>query len=138
MKNTKGIVAEFKDFISRGNVMDMAIGIIMGSAFTAIVNSLVKDIVMPAIGLILGGVNFANLKIVLTPASEKMEEAAIYYGSFLQKTVDFLVIALVVFLLVKQINRFHKRKEEAMPSVVESAPTQEQLLTEIRDLLKSK
>lgn len=137
MENKKGIVTEFKEFISRGSVMDMAIGIIMGSAFTAIVTSLVKDVVMPTIGLLIGGVNFTNLKIVLTPASEGIEEAAIYYGNFLQKTVDFLLIALVVFILVKQINRFHKKKEEAPPSVI-APPTEAELLTEIRDLLKNK
>ncbi|MGI5824338.1 MAG: large-conductance mechanosensitive channel protein MscL [Bacillota bacterium] len=135
MDKTKGFIAEFKEFISRGSVFDLAVGVIIGSAFTAIVNSLVNDIVMPLIGCIIGGIDFSGMKYVITPASGDITEVAIYYGSFIQNIVNFLLIALVVFLMVKAINQFHRKKEE---TPAEPAPTPEdiQLLTEIRDLLK--
>ena len=135
----KGIIAEFKEFISRGNVVDMAVGVIIGGAFTQIVNSLVNDVVMPAIGYIIGGVSFSDFKIVLAEATEETAEAAICYGNFIQMIINFLLIAMVVFAMVKLINRLHRKKEE---EVVEEAPaepelsTEEKLLTEIRDLLK--
>ena len=133
----KKFLNEFKTFISRGNVMDMAVGIIMGSSFTAIVTSLVNDIIMPCIAKILGGVSFNDLKIVLTPATEEIAETAIYYGNFIQKAVDFLIVAFVVFMMIKAINSFHKKKEEAPAPVEEPKPDpQIELLTEIRDLLK--
>ena len=112
MKKTKGFINEFKEFIRRGNVMDMAVGIIMGFAFTAIVNSLVNDIIMPLIGLIFGGIDFTSLKIVITEASGDIPEAAVYYGNFIQSIVDFLLIAFSVFVIIKLINNFHKKKEE--------------------------
>lgn len=137
-KNTKRIIGEFKEFISRGNVLDMAVGLIIGSAFTAIVKSLVDDIFMPFIGWLFGKINFENLKIVLTPAQGDVAEAAIYYGKFIQRSVDFLLIALVVFIMIKQINRFHKKKEEEPVEEKPAEPSPEiQLLTEIRDLLKN-
>lgn len=119
---------EFREFISRGNVMDLAVGMIIGSAFTAIVNSLVNDILMPVIGLIIGKVDFSSLAI-------KVGDASINYGLFIQNIIDFLLIALVIFLLVKGINKLHHQKEEEPAAPAE--PTEEvKLLTEIRDSLK--
>ena len=100
----KGFVQEFKTFISRGNVVDMAVGVIVGSAFTKIVNSLVNDVFMPILSIITGGVNFADLKYVITPATEEVAEVAIKYGAFVQNIIDFLLIAIVVFVMVKFIN----------------------------------
>jgi len=146
----KGFFAEFKEFISRGNVMDLAVGMIVGSAFTAIVNSLVNHIVMPVIGVIVGGINFDNLKIVITPADEAagIAEAAICYGSFIQAVVNFLIVAFVIFLVVRSMNTLRakleaKKKVEAEPvkeeAPAEPAPSKEEvLLAEIRDLLKNK
>ena len=135
MKKTKGFINEFKEFIRRGNVMDMAVGIIMGFAFTAIVNSLVNDIIMPLIGLIFGGIDFTSLKIVITEASGDIPEAAVYYGNFIQSIVDFLLIAFSVFVIIKLINNFHKKKEEEEAKAPE--PQEDTLLLrEIRDLLK--
>lgn len=134
----KGFIGEFKEFISRGSVMDMAVGIIMGSAFTAIITSLVNDIIMPAIGAAIGGLDFASLKYVITPANEAagIEEAAICYGAFIQSIVNFILIALCVFLMIKAINKMHKKQEEE-PAPAE--PSEEaKLLTEIRDLLQKK
>lgn len=139
MKKKSKFLSEFKQFISRGNVMDMAVGIIMGSAFTNIVNSLVNDLIMPAVGMLLGGLNFSDLKIVLSPAAGDVAEVALYYGSFIQKTIDFLIIALAVFCMIKLLNRLHRKKEaEAAAAPEEPAPVdpQVELLTEIRDLLK--
>ena len=118
----KGIVAEFKEFITRGNVMDMAVGIIIGGAFTAIVTSLVNDLLMPIIGAIFGGIDFTSLKYVIRAADEAagIEEAAIRYGSFIQAIVNFLLIAVVIFLLVKGINALSnlgkKKEEEPAPA----------------------
>ncbi|MBQ6213888.1 MAG: large-conductance mechanosensitive channel protein MscL [Oscillospiraceae bacterium] len=133
----KKFMKEFKEFISRGNVMDMAVGIIIGGAFTTIVNSLVNDVVMPAIGILLAGVNFTDLKWVITPASGDIPEAAIYYGNFIQNIVNFLIVALVVFSIVKAINKMHKKKEEAPPAPPK--PSDEAvLLGEIKELLEKK
>ena len=104
MEKKKGFIAEFKEFISRGNVVDLAVGVIMGSSFTAIVTSLVNDIIMPIIGLFLGGLNFTELKYVITPATGDMAEAAIYYGNFIQCVVNFLLVAFVIFIVIKAIN----------------------------------
>ena len=108
----KGLVQEFKTFISRGNVIDMAVGVIIGSAFTKIVNSLVNDVFMPVLGVITGGVNLAELKYVVTPATEEVAEVAIKYGAFIQNIVDFLLIAIVVFIMVKTINALREPKKE--------------------------
>ena len=136
----KGIVAEFKEFITRGNVMDMAVGIIIGGAFTAIVNSLVNDLLMPIIGAIFGGIDFTSLKYVIRAADEAagIEEAAIKYGSFIQAIVNFLLIAIVIFLLVKGMNKMRRKKEEPAPAPEpDPEPSEEvKLLTEIRDALK--
>ena len=138
----KGLIREFKRFISRGNVMDMAVGVIIGSAFTAIVNSLVKDLLMPIIGIALGKVSFENLKIVLTPADEAagIAESAINYGMFIQNIINFFLIALVVFMIVKSLNNLKKKEEEPAPAPEpepEPEPSEEVLLLrEIRDSLK--
>ena len=138
----KGFVQEFKTFISRGNVVDMAVGVIIGSAFTKIVNSLVNDVIMPMLGVITGGVNFADLKYVITPGTEEVAEVAVKYGQFIQNIIDFLLIAIVVFVMVKMINRMRdaaKKKEEEKPAEpVAPPPTPEDilLLREIRDSLK--
>lgn len=143
MKNRKkGFVAEFKEFISRGSVTDLAVGVIIGSAFTAIVNSLVNDVVMPFIGWLIGGYDFSSLKIVLAPAVGEKAEAAILYGSFIQSVVNFLLIALVIFLMVKGINSLRrigekeKSGEESRPAEPPKPAEEVALLTEIRDLLK--
>ena len=129
LKKEAGIIKEFKDFISRGNVIDLAVGVIIGSAFGKIVTSIVDDILMPIIGVIIGGHNFSNLSI-------KFKDATITYGAFLQNIVDFLIVAACIFLLVKLINKFNKKnkeKEEA-PAPIKDEKTV--LLEEIRDLLK--
>ena len=107
----KGFMNEFKKFISRGNVVDMAVGVIMGSTFTKIVTSLVNDVMMPAIGMVIGGTSFENFKYVIEPATETAAESAIYYGKFIQTIVDFLLVAIVVFIMVKLINALHKKEE---------------------------
>lgn len=107
----KGFFAEFKTFVSRGNVVDMAIGIIIGGLFTAIVNSFVKDILNPILGLILGGTDLSNLKIVLKAATETTEELAIRYGNLLQNIIQFLLTALVLFCLVRAINRMRAKAD---------------------------
>ena len=136
----KGIVSEFKEFITRGNVMDMAVGIIIGGAFTAIVQSLVNDLLMPVIGALFGGVDFTTLRYVIREADEAagVAEAAIKYGSFIQAIVNFLLIAIVIFLLVKGINKMRRKKEEPAPAPApDPEPSEEvKLLTEIRDALK--
>ncbi len=135
--------AEFKTFISRGSVVDMAVGIIVGTAFTAIVNSLVKDILMPFIGLILGGISFTDLKFIITAATESSAEVAINWGMFIQKIIDFLIINFVVFVMVRSINQFRERFEKsqeaeaaAKPAAPPAPPEDIVLLTEIRDLLQ--
>jgi large conductance mechanosensitive channel len=126
---------EFRKFAVKGNMVDMAIGIIIGAAFGKIVASLVNDVLMPPIGLLLGGVNFTDLKVVMRAATETAPAVTWNYGSFIQVLIDFLIIAFVVFMLVKGINSM-KKKEEAAPATP-PAPTKDQvLLTEIRDLLK--
>ena len=136
----KGIVSEFKEFITRGNVMDMAVGIIIGGAFTAIVQSLVNDLLMPVIGALFGGVDFTTLRYVIREADEAagVAEAAIRYGSFIQAIVNFLLIAIVIFLLVRGINKMRRKKEEPAPAPApDPEPSEEvKLLTEIRDALK--
>lgn len=128
------MLEEFKKFIMRGNVLDLAVGIIIGAAFGKIVSSFVNDVLMPPIGMAVNGVNFANLKVVLKAAQEGKEAVTVNYGNFIQTIVDFLIIAFSVFIVVKIVNAL-KKKEEAKPV----APTDEvRLLTEIRDLLKQR
>jgi large conductance mechanosensitive channel len=136
----KKIAAEFKSFISRGNVIDMAVGVIMGTAFTAIVNSLVKEVIMPFVGYLISGINFSDLKIVITAASEDRPEVAIAYGSFIQQALNFIIIAAVVFIMVKIINRLRKKDDEKAADEKKGAretPADVALLTEIRDLLRN-
>ena len=137
MDKVKSFFAEFKEFISRGNVIDLAVGVIIGGAFTSIVNSLVKDIIMPFIGWIFGGIDFTSLKYVITPGTEEIPEAAIYYGNFIQNVVNFLLVAVVIFMMIRLINKFRRKKEEA-PKAPPAPSKEEVLLTEIRDLLKEK
>lgn len=127
MKEKKGFISEFKEFISKGNVLDMAVGIIIGSAFTAIVTSLVNDVIMPIVGIIIGGINFSGLKVAVGGAS-------INYGLFIQAIINFLLIALVVFTIIKTLNKA-KRKKTEEPEEPEAPAADIQLLTEIRDLL---
>jgi len=135
MKKKNGLISEFKEFISRGSVVDLAVGVIVGTAFTAIVNSLVNDLVMPFIGWLIGGLDFSQYKIVLAPAVGDTPETAILYGTFIQNIINFLLIALVVFLMVKAINKLHRKKEEE-PAPPPAPDPQIELLKEIRDLLK--
>lgn len=130
-----GFVKEFKDFAMRGNVMDMAIGIIIGGAFGKIISSLVSDVIMPPIGLAVGGVNFSDLKMTLREATEGVEAVTVNYGAFLQNTFDFVIIALAIFMMIKAMNNMKKKEEEA-PAVPPEPTKEEKLLTEIRDLLK--
>ena len=128
---------EFKDFISKGNVMDLAVGVIIGAAFGKIVTSLVDDMIMPILGIILGKVNFSGLKLVITPASGDTPEVAVLYGSFIQNIVNFLIMAFVIFLMVKLVNKLKKPVKEETPTV--EVPTKEEaLLAEIRDILRNK
>ncbi|HIH0946112.1 large-conductance mechanosensitive channel protein MscL [Vibrio cholerae] len=130
------LLKEFKAFASRGNVIDMAVGIIIGAAFGKIVSSFVADIIMPPIGIILGGVNFSDLSFVLLAAQGDAPAVVIAYGKFIQTVVDFTIIAFAIFMGLKAINSL-KRKEEEAPKAP-SAPTKDQeLLSEIRDLLKA-
>jgi large conductance mechanosensitive channel len=135
------LTKEFKEFISRGNVVDLAVGVIIGASFGKIVSSLVADIIMPPIGFIIGGINFSALKIILKqPAIDPLtgkpiDALAINYGIFLQSMLDFVIIAFAIFMFVKIFNSI-KRKEEEAPPLVQTA--EEKLLIEIRDLLAAK
>jgi len=132
-------ISEFREFIARGNVVDLAVGVVIGGAFGKIVSGLVEQIVMPPIGLITGGVDFSQLKIVLkaADAAAKKPEVAILYGAFINTVIQFLIIALVIFFLVKAINSL-KRKEAEAPAAPAAPTPSEALLTEIRDLLAKK
>jgi len=139
-----GMIKEFKDFAVKGNVMDMAVGIIIGGAFGTIVKSLVSDVLMPPIGLALGGVDFTNLFMNLGDGSFETLEAAkeagaatVNYGVFINNIISFLIVAFAVFMMVKGINSAKKKEEEA-PKAPAAPPAQEVLLTEIRDLLKQR
>jgi len=131
-----GLVKEFKEFAMKGNVVDMAVGLIVGAAFGKIVSSLVSDVLMPPIGLLLGGVDFKDLKITLAEAAGAAPAVTLNYGAFIQTAIDFIIIAGAVFLLIKAINTLKRSKEEA--PAPEAPSKQEVLLAEIRDLLKSK
>ena len=141
-----GFVKEFKEFAVKGNVMDMAVGVIIGGAFGKIVTSLVEDVIMPLVGVATGGVDFTNMFVNLgegtfkTLAEAKEAGAAVFaYGQFIQNILDFIIIALCVFFRVKGINKMKKKKEEApAPEAAPEPSAEEKLLTEIRDLLKNK
>jgi large conductance mechanosensitive channel len=133
------IVKEFKDFISRGNVVDLAVGVIIGAAFGKIVTSLVTDIIMPPIGMLLAGIDFTNLKYVLKEAVGKTPAVSINYGLFINNIIDFIIVAFCIFMVVKGINSMKKPVEEATAPAAEPEPTKEEvLLTQIRDLLAKK
>ena len=137
----KKFLSEFKEFALRGNVLDMAIGVVIGGAFGKITTSLVNDVIMPLVGMLIGGIDLSQLDIVLKPAvmnGDEVVTAAVTLGigTFLTTIIDFILVALVIFLMIKAINRFHKKKEEAPEEP--KGPTSEELLTEIRDLLKEK
>lgn len=140
----KKVLQEFKQFAMRGNVVDMAIGIIIGGAFGKIVSSVVGDIIMPGIGLLVGGVNFTDLKITLKQAVMEGDKVitpavSINYGNFIQVVFDFLIIAFAVFLLMKAVNTIsNNKKKKEEPATPPAPPADIQLLTEIRDLLKNK
>lgn len=132
-----GLIKEFKEFALKGNVIDMAVGIVIGGAFGKIVTSLVNDVIMPPIGYVIGGVNFSDLKHILKPAVMEagevvQPEAAIYYGQFIQTIIDFLIIAFMIFMIIKSINKLKKEK----PAAPEVKAADIVLLEEIRDLLK--
>ena len=134
------LIKEFRQFATRGNVVDMAVGIIIGGAFGKIVSSLVTDVLMPPLGVLIGGVDFSDLKITLKSASvneigEAVQAVTLNYGKFIQSTIDFVIIAFAVFLMIKAMNNL-RRKEEAKPAPAPSPTKEETLLTEIRDLLK--
>ena len=142
-----GFIKEFKEFAMKGNVMDMAVGVIIGGAFGKIVSSLVDDVLMPIIGKLTGGVSFVDLFVTLgdgdfkTLAAAKEAGAAVFaYGQFIQNIVDFLIVAFCIFLMLKGINKLNRKKEEPKPAepAAPKGPTQEELLAEIRDLLKKK
>ncbi|ABM23453.1 large-conductance mechanosensitive channel protein MscL [Shewanella sp. W3-18-1] len=130
------LIKEFKAFASRGNVIDMAVGIIIGAAFGKIVSSFVADVIMPPIGIILGGVNFSDLSIVLQAAQGDAPSVVIAYGKFIQTVIDFTIIAFAIFMGLKAINTL-KRKEEEAPKAPPTPTKEEELLSEIRDLLKA-
>ena len=139
-----GFVKEFKEFAMKGNVMDMAVGVIIGGAFGKIVSSLVDHIIMPLVGLATGGVNFNDLFVNLsdTPVTSLAEAtekgvAVFAYGAFIQSIIDFIIIAFCIFMMIKAMNKLNRKKEEPAPEAP-AGPTQEELLTEIRDLLKTK
>ncbi len=137
-----GFFKEFKEFAMRGNVIDMAVGIIIGGAFGKIISSFVNDVIMPPIGLILGGMDFKELKILIKSAGVDVAGAAtppvfLNYGMFVQTVVDFLIIAFVIFLMIKAMNKL-KRTQEEVPAAPPEPTAQEKLLVEIRDILKSK
>lgn len=132
----KKFFQEFKEFAMRGNVLDMAVGVILGGAFGKITTSLVNDVFMPLIGMLIGGVDLGKLNIILKPSTDTAEAVTLGIGTFLTTIIDFVLVAFVIFLMIKTINRFRRKKEEEPALEEPKGPTAEELLTEIRDLLK--
>lgn len=134
-----GFVKEFKEFAMRGNVIDLAVGVIIGASFGKIVTSLVNDLIMPPIGYLTGGIDFSEKKLVLKPGDEAnaVAEVSVKYGNFLNTLIQFLIIAFCIFIIVKIINKLNRKKADS-PSVPPAPTKQEVLLTEIRDLLRTK
>ena len=130
-----GFISEFKEFAMKGNVMDMAVGVIIGGAFGKIVSSLVDDILMPIVGMITGNIDFTSLAFQI---GDGEEAAVLKYGNFIQNTVDFIIVAFCIFLMLKAINKMNRKKAEPEAPAAPAGPTQEELLAEIRDLLKNK
>ena len=133
-----GMIQEFKEFAVKGNVVDLAVGIIIGGAFGTIVSSLVEDIIMPPIGLLIGGIDFSQLTIPLGGTNEEGEPVAIRYGEFLNEVISFLIVALAVFFLVKGMNSLQRRAEDEKAAAEVEPPKDIALLTEIRDAIRSK
>ncbi len=141
-----GFVKEFKEFAMKGNVMDMAVGVIIGGAFGKIVTSLVNDILMPIISMATGGIDFTNLFVNLSSddkfetlaAAQEAGASVFAYGQFIQNIIDFIIIAFCIFLMIKGMNKLNRKKEEPEAPAAPAGPTQEELLAEIRDLLKQK
>jgi len=131
------MMKEFREFAMRGNVVDMAVGIVIGAAFGKIVSSFVNDVLMPPIGVLLGGVDFSDLSMTLVEASGDVAAVTLNYGSFIQTIVDFVIIAFAIFMVIKAMNSM-KKKEEAAPAAPPKPSAEEILLSEIRDLLKQK
>jgi large conductance mechanosensitive channel len=132
-----GIAREFRDFAVKGNMIDMAVGIIIGAAFGKLVTSLVNDVIMPPLGQVIGGINFSSLKLTIGSPIEGRDPVTINYGAFIQQIVDFLIVAWAIFMVIKMINRL-KRKEEVAPAAPPTPSKEVVLLTEIRDLLKAR
>ena len=132
-----GMMKEFKEFAVKGNVIDMAVGIVIGAAFGKIVSSFVADVIMPPIGVLVGGIDFSNLAFTIKDAAGDIPAVVISYGKFIQTAVDFTIIAFAIFMVVKGINAL-KRKEEEAPEAPPEPSTEEVLLSEIRDLLKNR
>jgi large conductance mechanosensitive channel len=132
-----GMMSEFKSFAMRGNVVDMAVGIIIGGAFGKIVSSFVADVIMPPIGVLIGGVDFSDLGVTIKGATADAAAVTLNYGAFLQTVFDFLIVAFAIFMAIKGMNRM-RRKEEAAPAAPPKPSNEEVLLTEIRDLLKNR
>ena len=131
-----GFISEFKEFAMKGNVLDMAVGVIIGGAFGKIVSSLVDDVLMPIVGMLTGNVDFTGL---IFKIGEGEDAAVLKYGNFIQNTVDFLIVAFCIFLMLKGINKLNRKKEEPAPEPeAPKGPSQEEVLAEIRDLLKNK
>ena len=130
-----GFISEFKEFAMKGNVLDMAVGVIIGGAFGKIVSSLVDDVLMPLVGMITGNIDFTTLAFQI---GEGEEAAVLKYGNFIQNTVDFIIVAFCIFLMLKAINKMNRKKAEPEAPAAPAGPTQEELLAEIRDLLKQK
>jgi len=139
VRKHRTVIGEFREFIARGNVIDLAVGVIIGAAFNNIVKSLVDQVVMPPIGLVTGGIDFAKMQWVLRaddPATKAVEEVSIQYGAFINAVIQFVIVAWVVFLLVKLVN-FLRRQEDAAEAAPAAPTPSERLLTEIRDLLRA-
>lgn len=132
-----GFIQEFKEFAVKGNMVDMAVGIIVGAAFGKVVSSLVNDVIMPPLGVVIGGVNFSDLGVVIKEAAEGADAVILKYGAFIQTIIDFLIVAMAIFVAVKVINSL-KRHEEEKPEAQPEPSAEEKLLGEIRDLLKSR
>ncbi len=131
------MLKEFREFAMRGHVVDMAVGIIIGAAFSKIVSSLVNDVLMPPLGLLLGGMDFTGFAVTLKEAAGEEPAVTLKYGQFIQHALDFVIVAFAIFLLIKGMNRLRRKTEEA-PAAPPAPPKQEVLLEEIRDLLKSR
>jgi large conductance mechanosensitive channel len=137
--NNMSMMKEFREFAMRGNVVDMAVGIVIGAAFGKIVTSFVNDVLMPPIGMLIGGVDFSQLSFTLKEAADGADAIVLKYGAFIQTVVDFIIVAFAIFLVIKAMNSLKRKEEEAPaePAAPPEPPAEEKLLTEIRDILKN-